>query len=290
MHKSNCVMIILKKVVGVLILLLFTLLQKNVTAQYYYRDVLTNLQQLKEFTILKNENLRTIVINSFENDGSPSDGFSCQKKFDKNFRRSEMFSNSNVTGGSILITIYNDKGQIIKLTDSAARNVSHTSYQYDNTGKIKLITIDTKADDEASGITETREYQYSTAGKPEKMVRKKLNKDYSVVNFVTDEKGNISEEREIVGGKEFNRFYYYYDDRNRLTDIVHFNNRIKKLLPDFMFEYNTASLVKQMIATEAGTSNYSIWTYSYNDLKLRETEKCYSKQRRLIGSVTYQYK
>ena len=45
-----------------------------------------------------------------------------------------------------------------------------------------------------------------------------------------------------------------------------------------------------MISTEEGDSNYFIWKYTYNDKNLRETEKCFTKERRLLGTIEYDYK
>ena len=38
---------------------------------------------------------------------------------------------------------------------------------------------------------------------------------------------NNSTEEELV----YDRIYYYYDEKNRLTDIVRYNKKAKKLLP-----------------------------------------------------------
>ncbi len=70
---------------------------------------------------------------------------------------------------------------------------------------------------------------------------------------------------------------------------MNYNERASRLLPDYMYEYNDVGQITQMIATEVGSSNYYIWKYTYNQQKLRETERCLSKERRLLGSVQYQY-
>jgi hypothetical protein len=101
---------------------------------------------------------------------------------------------------------------------------------------------------------------------------------------------NYTSEQELIKGSKGKKYLYYYDDKNRLTDVVHFNERAKRLLPDYMYEYNQLGQVRQLIATEDGSSNYFIWKYTYNDRKLRETETCLSKQKRLLGSIQYQYK
>ena len=63
----------------------------------------------------------------------------------------------------------------------------------------------------------------------------------------------------------------------------------QKMLPDYIFEYNNAGLIAQMTTTEEGGSYYFIWRYTY-DNGLRIREKCYSKEKRLMGTIEYEYK
>ena len=262
----------------------------GVNAQYFYKDIWTNQQLIKEFALLKNENLRTVSIKSFEDDGEPSEGFYCERKIDRNFVKSEMISRSYITQQSLLVSLYNDRGWVIKTVDSTQTSLARSEYEYDNKGKITMITTFTKANDEKGGITETRQYYYNAAGKPEKMIRKKNNSAVSTVNFTLDEKGNVIDEVEIARGIKGKKYLYYYDDRNRMTDVVHYNSRAKRLLPDYMFEYNQQSQIKQTISTDDNNNNYFIWKYTYNEQRLRESEQCYSKERRLLGSIKYDYK
>ena len=271
-------------------IILFTVLSQGTNAQFFYKDIWTNQQLTKEFSILKNENLRTVSVKSFEDDGEPSEGFYCERKIDRNFSKSEMISRSNITQQSLLVSYYIDKGWIIKTVDSSQTSLARSQYEYDNKGRITLITNFTKANDENVGITETHQYIYNAAGKPEKMIRKKNTVDVSTINFTIDDKGNIIEEQEIIKGNKGRKFLYYYDDKNRLTDVVHYNERAKRLLPDYMYEYNQQGQIKQMISTEDNISNYYTWKYTYNDQRLRESEKCYSKEKRLLGSIQYEYK
>jgi hypothetical protein len=44
-----------------------------------------------------------------------------------------------------------------------------------------------------------------------------------------------------------------------------------------------------MINTEEGGSYYFIWKYLYEN-ELRVKEKCYSKEKRLMGTIEYEYK
>lgn len=271
-------------------LLLLTVLSTGTNAQYFYKDMWINQQLIKEFAIIKNENIRIVAVKSFEDDGEPSEDFFCERRIDRSFTKSETISRSNITQQSLLVSYYNERGWLTKTIDSSQTSLSRSEYEYDNRGRIIRITNFTKANDEAGGITETHQYIYNANGKPEKMIRRKNNADVSTINFIVDDKGNVIDEEEIIRGKKGRKYFYYYDDKNHLTDVVHYNERAKRLLPDYMYEYNPQGQIKQMISTEDNISNYFIWKYTYNNKRLRESEKCYSKERRLLGSIQYEYK
>ena len=265
-------------------------LSKDATAQYYYKDIWNSQALSKEFAILKTEKIRTVVVKSFEDDGEPSQGFFCEKKIDRNYTRSEMISRANISSQSLLVTNFNKKGQIISTIDSTTSDLNRSEYTYDEQDRVKTISTFTRADDDHNGgLEETREYTYDALGRPLKLIRKKNGVDYSTTTFTTDERGNIIEELEK--GKNLSRkYFYYYDDKNRLTDVVHYNDIARRLLPDYIYEYNSTGLIKQMISTSEGANNYFIWRYTYNDKRLRETERCLTKEKRLLGSVEYVYK
>jgi len=268
--------------------LLFTI-SVHVDAQYFYKDIWSNRQVAKEFTILKNNNLKNIKIKSFEDDGEPSEGFFCEKKINKNFTQSQMISKSNITGQSLLVSDYNNNGYPVKTTDDTPTTTSITEYKYDDKGRLSVISTITKGDDDSNKISEIHEFFYNEKGVPVKMIRKKNNVLLATIHFVSDDNGNVIEE-DVEGNSPLDKkYYYYYDDKNRLTDIVHYNDRAKRLLPNYMYEYNALNQPKQMISTEEGTSNYFIWKYTYNDKNLRETEKCFSKEKRLLGTIQYEY-
>ncbi|HSV09336.1 MAG TPA: hypothetical protein VLI68_01110 [Hanamia sp.] len=258
-----------------------------VHAQYYYKDILSTLQQNKEFSILKNGNIKLIKITSFDENNQPSDGFFCEKKINKTFTQSQMLSKSNITGQSLLVTDYNNKADVVKTTTTTPTTNNTVEFQYDQNGNISLITTNTVADGDSSGITETHQYIYEN-GKPAKMLRKKNNTLISTITFVTDDKGNIIEE-DPVGNSLDKKYYYYYDDHNHLTDIVHFNVIAKRLLPDYMFEYGTGNQPKQMISVDETGRNYFIWKYAYDDKNLPEIQKCFSKEKNLLGTIQFDY-
>ncbi len=257
-------------------------------AQYFYKDIWTTNQLINEYSILKNENFKTIKIKSFEDDGEPSQGFFCEKKVNKNFTQSQMISRSNITGQSLLVSDYDIKGRPIKTINTTPTTTSSTQYEYDDSNRLKKVQTITKADEDLGEITETHEYSY-LGNTPVSMLRKKNNSPISMIHFVTDSIGNVIEENAVGSTNVDKKFFYYYDDKNRLTDVVHFNETAGRLLPDYMYEYNTSNSVQQMISTEEGGGNYFIWRYSYNDKNLRETERCFSKEKRLLGTIRYEY-
>ncbi len=271
-----------------LVFLLLLAFSFSTEAQYFFKDIWSNAQIKKELSILKNENIKTIKIKSFEDDGEPSEGFFCEKKINKNYTQSQMISKSNMTGESLLVSDYNSEGRPTKTSDNTPTTTSTTQYEYDGNGRLTSVRSTTKADDDSGEITETREYFYDGTSLV-KMLRKKNGALISTTHFVTDNNGNVIEESPENSAGPEKKYYYYYNDKNMLTDVVHFNEQAQRLLPDYMYEYNSLNLPEQMISTEEGGSNYFIWRYIYNNKNLREKEKCFSKEKRLLGSIEYQY-
>lgn len=269
-------------------LLLGTLFSTRAYSQFYYRDIWTNQQITKEFAILKAEGIRSINIKSFEADGTSSEGFYCVKKIDKSYDRSQTDSKSDVTGESILITYYNSAGRVTMTIDSTASVSNHTIYKYNNKGQLTNVFFTSKAEIDSSSINEEHQYSYRPDGTLEKMIKKKGNILYSTVTFKLDENGNVIEENEVVTGQPPYRYLYYYDTKGYLTDVVHYNERLGTLLPDFMYEYDDLGQIDRMTATQEG-GGYVIWRYHYNEKKLRDMERCFSQEKKLMGSIEYEY-
>jgi hypothetical protein len=260
----------------------------SANSQYYYKDILNNIEQNKEFSILKSRKVKTIKITSFDENDQPSDGFFCEKKINKNFSQSEMLSKSNITGQSLLITDYDVNGKVIKTTTNTPTATNTIEFEYNTEGQLSLIRTKTIADGDSTGITETHEFFYQN-NRPVKMIRKKNNVPISTIAFIADDKGNIIEE-DPSGKSNDKKYYYYYDDSSRLTDVVHYNIIAKRLLPDYMFEYSTNdNKPDQMISVDETGRNYFIWKYAYDDKQLTEIQKCYSKEKTLLGTIQFDY-
>ena len=258
------------------------------SAQYYYKDILSNKQLIDEMTRLKEQKIKSISLKSFEDDGSPSEGFFCEKKISRNYTTVETQSKSYVTGASLLTSSFNEKGLLMQTVDSSDIASSTSIYTYaNNNNVISIVSIVRSADDDFKNeIREEHLYEYNDKGLLLKMIRVKGAADSTVFVFLPDENNNVSIEKNTKTG---DTYYYYYDTKNRITDVVRMNNYNQKMLPDYIFEYNAAGLITQMTATEEGGSYYFIWKYTY-DNGLRIKEKCYSKEKRLMGTIEYEYK
>jgi len=270
-------------------LFFLTAITCTASAQYYYKDILSNKQVLAERVVLKEQKIRNIMVHSFEGNGEPSTGFYCQKKISKNYRKVETYTKSNISGKTLLTAIYNEKDQLIQSTDSSDLSVTSSTYLYDEKGNVTNIISRSQSNDDdfATVLVEEHQYFYDSKDLPAKMLRIRNGNDSAIVIFTADEKGNIIDENNT--GKNGKHYYYYYNDKNRLTDIVKFNVVKNKLLPDFIFEYNSAGQVIQMVTVEEGVHNdYYTWKYIYND-GLRIIEKCFSKENILWVYFEYEY-
>ena len=269
--------------------ILLTAITSTNTAQYYYKDIISPRQAASERPNLKEQKIRTIKVHSFEGNGEPSPGFFCEKKIGKDYRTVQTYTKSNITGKSLLTSYYNDKDLLLKSVDSSEFSATTSIYEYDNSGNLVQVVSNSHSsdDDFTTRLIEAHQYSYDDKGRPVKMLRIRNNKDSAWIIFSLDERGNVIDE--LDESKNGKHYYYYYNDKSRLTDIVKFNIVKNKLLPDFMFEYNSAGQVTQMISVEEGISNdYYTWKYVYND-GLRIIEKCFSKEKILLGYFEYEY-
>jgi hypothetical protein len=269
-------------------LLLACLINTPIHAQYYYKDILSNKQVVADMAAYRESKLRTIRINSFESDGTPSEDFFCEKKLTKDYKKSSLYTRTGQSGSSLLESFFNDKGVLEKTFDSSAISIGTNSYFYDETGRINRIVSEVRSsdDDFLNELIEEHLYEYNENNLPVKMTRVKNKRDSTVFLFLFDEEGNVSIEKDTKTGA---KYYYYYDARHRLTDVVHANEYRKNLVADYIFEYNDAGQVTQMTVTEEGGNNFYIWRYDY-DNKLRTQERIFSRDRKLMGRIEYEYK
>jgi hypothetical protein len=269
------------------ILLLVLLLTTQSKSQYYFNDFIANKQSNSQHQLLKTNGIRKVKIINNEADNTVQDGFKLEQEINKDWSEVITTSSSSV-GSSTLISNYTKSG-VIK-TVEVSNGVSNTlDYVYYENGLLQKLTSNTIDTSFKRNSTESHEWFYTSNLLPLKMLKIKNNSDTTIVIFVTDEKGLVTEEQWSRKGKNTESYFYYYNDQNNISDIVRYNSKVKKMLPDFIYEYNENGSIKQMIQVLAGGSNYNTWVYTYLTNGLKEKEFCYDKQKKLVGAVEYIY-
>lgn len=258
-------------------------------AQYYYKDIVGTKETADNIKLYLANKVSRVLINSFDADGTKSDDFLVEQVFSPSSQMLVTRTRSGVTDESIMKSFINAEGQVVKIIDSTETLVSTTVYSYTPDGK--LAAVNSIAEDSSKTMVQTEEHLWQYEGNAvSKMIRVKNKVDTSVVSFTTDKTtGQVTEEASIRRGVKSEPVYYYYDAQGRLTDIVRFNSKARRLLPEYMFEYSPANQIIQKITVPANGSNYLIWRYQYDSRGLKIKEAIYNKQKQLNGKIEYQY-
>lgn len=273
----------IKRILAAALLLISTV---GVHAQYYFKDIVSNTQLMADMKAYKENKVKKITLKSFEDNGSESEGFFCEKKLNRDYTKTELFTRADIAAASLFTSSFDKGGNILSTYDSSLLSVTEIKYRYNDQQKISSIfSLIRSKDDFDNSISEEHIYTYEN-NKPVKMARVKNGRDTTDILFSLDDNGNVAIEKDTKNGT---KFYYYYDAKNRLTDIVQENEYSKNLKPDYVFEYNNAGLITQMTAVEEGSKNYFVWKYSYEN-GMRIKERCFTDERRLMGSIEYEYK
>lgn len=270
------------------IIALLTVNCSIIHAQYYYNDIVSNTQSNKQYALLKQNKIKKVTVNSFNADGSASDGFQLQQEFDMYWRKMTTTSRT-ITGATSILTTAYENNKVKKIEEITKGVQQKTEYTYDDAGKLKTISSTMKDTALKYQTTEVHVWQYNSNNQPERMLKIKNVKDTTLIQFIYDEKGNVAEERWSNKGLLLEIYYYYYNNKNQLTDIVRFNQKVKKMLPDFLFDYDEKGNIIEYTTIHIGNSNYNTWKYTYNTEGLKQEEICYNKQKEIVGRISYTY-
>jgi len=262
----------------------------NLPAQYYYKDIVAANdlnRMMKSYTV---NNVQKVTATGYKPEGGVAPDFSEVQEVNTKTGSLKIITKRN----NFISTIqyfFNDKGQLIKSVDSAFNVKSVSIYTYDDSGNITVISNSAADADSTADFTQTETHQYFyKAGKPDKMWRIINKTDSLEVRFATDEAGNVIEERNYKKGNAADPVYYYYDDRNRMTDIVRFNYKANRLLPDFLFEYDEQGRVIQKITPVSNQNRgYLLWRYLFDEKGLKTKEALFDKEKTLQGKIEYTY-
>lgn len=260
----------------------------SLSAQYYFNDIISTQYSNEQYRLLRNNKIRKIKAGSFEADNTPTEGFALEEDISLDGKRITL-STSTSAGNATVTNRFYELGKLRK-TQSGAKNIdTRTEYLYTDKGlmqKIILTTMDTAM---KSTLTEAHEWSYTENGLPASMRKIKNRVDTTDIELLRDEQGLVTEERWKKKKHLLETYYYYYDSSKRITDIVRYNNRLKKLTPDFQYEYDNNGRTTQMIQFTWSNSSYLVWKYTYNEKGLRREELGFDKAKKLIGRIVYSY-
>ena len=270
-----------------LIVVCFLLTAFSAKSQYYYKDIVLTRQNQDNWKSLHDQKVKEVDIQSIDANGEMTPGFSCTQTISSDFSTISTFTKSADIPASTLTVYYDHIGRPLKTVDTSDTYKSTTEYGYDENGNITNMLNNSVETDNHIGATEKHIWIYE-GHDLKQMLKIKGETDTTVVNFVKDEKGNIAEERSVRGKQPLPSIYYYYDNDGRLTDIVRYNQKAARLLPDYVFEYNNG-ILSSMLFVPTGSTDYQRWVYSYNPNGLKASETCYDKKKQIVVKINYSY-
>lgn len=258
-------------------------------AQYYYNDIIGTLETNRQMKTYLNNKVKTVSATGYDKRGAKATDFS---EFQEVKENGTVLKFSSITNLNKTVTYskFDSQGRLIKITDSSTAIESVTIYEYDASGRISRVQNSTKDMANDFNQVEVHHWIYNVAGKPEKMWRIINNSDSLEIRFTPDTDGNTGDEKTYRRGVETGVIYYYYDDKKRLTDIVRYNTKAKKLLPDILFEYDDNDRVIQKITTTSSINlGYLIWRYIFDEKGLKTKEALFNDDKELTGKIEYSY-
>jgi hypothetical protein len=257
-------------------------------SQYYYQDIIGTSETTATIEAYLRNKVSKVQLTSYEANGMKTEDFVVEQVYNPRNQTLQTTTRSGSTDISVLTSFIDKNGKVIKTVDSSSSLISTTTYNYNADGKLASLINESTDPKKTVQVTEEHLWQYED-GQLKSMIRIKNKKDSSFISFKTDEAENIIEEQSTRNGVKSDPVLYYYDANNNLTDIVRYNSKAKRLLPEYMFEYSPTRQVIQKITVPANSSNYLIWRYQYDINGLKVKEAIFNKDKKLTGRIDYQY-
>ncbi len=271
-----------------LIVTLCMCISLGANGQYYYKDILTTQQTMELLKKYREQEVKNVKVVSYESTGDPTEDFAASQSISDNYTRIRTNLETALNGTSELTTYFNKNGQLVRTTDTTDGSGSVSEYTYNSQGQLTMIVnVSTSAGQQKE--KEVHAWYYDKEGRPEKMHRIKNDVDTTYIELVLDEQGNVAEENSRRKGSAPTSYFYYYNNDKRLTDIVTYNQKAKRLLPVYIFEYNDNGSLRSMMIIPEGTDDYQKWLYEYNAGGLKTKETAYNKRRQMLGRMEYRY-
>jgi len=259
-------------------------------AQYFYKDIIGTQSINQTIKLYWDNKVVAVEATGFDGEGVKNTDFSETHNF---FPSNGLLKISTRNKTSIDRQNYrfNSRGLLSSILDTSSGDISTTTYTYDNNNNPLLIKNAVTDTDDSIYENEVHQWFYNPDGRPVKMLRIVNDKDTTEIRFTLDAKGNVVEELPFVRNKSGEKIYYYYDDNSRLTDIVRYNTKARRLLPDYMFEYSPTNQVIQKITTLSTIGlGYLIWRYAFDEKGLKTKEATFNRDKVMTGKIEYSYR
>jgi len=259
----------------------------SLLGQFYLNDIIGLRVSQEKYQLMRKNKIKKITANSIEADGSSTKGFILIQELQTDGKKM-VTSIANAASPLEQITNFYELSKLKRTTVNRSSIETKTDYGYDEKGLLNKIISTTVDSVQKTPISETHIWQYHPNGVPARMMKWGDGIDTVTVNFVTDSAGLIIEEYWVKKGKKIETYYYYYS-KNQLTDVVRFNIKANRLIPDYVYEYNQDNQLTNMIQVSFNGSAVVYWTYTYHSNGLRETETARDKGKNIIAKITYSF-
>ena len=258
-------------------------------AQYYFNDIISTLETNRQMQTYTANKVKMVTATGFDANGVKATDFSEVQEVRDNGRTLKV---SNRTGSSFnaVYNRFDEQHRLTSVSDTTETVQSVSNYQYDEAGRIFRITNTVRDIANDFNQAEVHHWIYRADGSPSAMWRIINGSDSLEIRFFPDEEGNTGDEKTFRKGLETAAVYYYYDDKRRLSDIVRYNTKFKRLMPDLMFEYDENDRIIQKITTTSSRSvGYLIWRYIFDEKGLKTKEALFNDEKQLTGKIEYAY-
>jgi hypothetical protein len=262
-------------------------------AQYYYSDLIGIRQVETKQQRFKTLHVRQILGTAVLPTGEVQTDF--KESYEISFQ-ADTLQQIQVQAGARTNTtlIFSKNGQLAEQMEKRAGFTSQITYSRNKQGYIDRI--ENRFSDSLSEFQqrEIHLWSYNATGSPLKMWRilEKIDGvlDSTEIQLTIDSTGLVTEERSFKRGRETGFFYYYYNESGQITDIVRFNSKFNRLLPDQLFEYDAAgNMTQRMQLTGSRDVTYLIFRYGYQTNGLLSEETLFNNRKEHQGSIRFSY-
>ena len=114
----------------------------SASGQYYFNDILATQQTNEQYKLLRNLKIKKVSATSFEQDNTPTEGFSLEQDISMDGKKITLFAAT--LGGKKVTTVTQYEGGRLKRSQSNSNGIDNrTDYTYNEKGQVKQIVFTT---------------------------------------------------------------------------------------------------------------------------------------------------